>query len=79
MLAFVDKLTREPWMLQRADVEGLRAAGFPDMQILEIVQLAAWFNYMTRVADALGVEVEEWRAGWRQELLPEEASAEAAR
>ena len=79
MLAFVDKLTREPWTLQRANVEGLRAVGFPDVQILEIVQLAAWFNYMTRVADALGVEVEEWRAGWRQELLPEETSAEAAR
>ena len=79
MLAFVEKMTTASWSMQRADVEGLRAAGFPDVQILEIVQLTAWFNFMTRVADALGVEVEDWRADWRQELLPECAAAEAPR
>lgn len=76
MLAFVEKLTTAPWTMQRGDVEALRAAGFPDVQILEIVQLTAWFNFMTRVADALGVEVEDWRAAWRQELLPAPASLE---
>jgi uncharacterized peroxidase-related enzyme len=78
MLAFVEKMTKESWALTRADVDGLRAAGFPDVQILEIVQLTAWFNFMTRVADALGVEVEDWRAAWRRELLPE-AAAEVTR
>ena len=79
MLAFVEKLTRESWAMTRADVDGLRAAGFSDVQILEIVQLTAWFNFMTRVADALGVEVEDWRAGWRDELLPQTVATEAGR
>ena len=77
VLAFVEKLTRAPWTMERADVEGLRAAGYSDLKVLEIVQLAAWFNFMTRVADALGVEVEDWRQEWRQELLPGAAPLEA--
>jgi uncharacterized peroxidase-related enzyme len=79
MLAFVEKMTKASWTMTRADVEGLRTAGFSDVQILEIVQLTAWFNFMTRVADALGVEVEDWRGAWRQELLPDTASVEATR
>ena len=79
MLAFVEKMTKASGTMTRADTDGLRAAGFSDVQILEIVQLTAWFNFMTRVADALGVEVEDWRVGWRQELLPGETSQEARR
>jgi uncharacterized peroxidase-related enzyme len=77
MLAFVEKLTKASWTMARADIDSLRAAGFSDVQVLEIVQLAAWFNFMTRVADALGVEVEDWRSGWRQQLLSEPAPQEA--
>ena len=79
MLNCVEKMTKASWTMTRADVEGLRTAGFSDVQILEIVQLTAWFNFMTRVADALGVEVEEWRGAWRQELLPDTAALEATR
>ena len=79
MLTFVEKMTQASWTMTRADVQGLRTAGFSDTQVLEIVQLTAWFNFMTRVADALGVEVEEWRDGWRQELLPGSAPLEATR
>jgi uncharacterized peroxidase-related enzyme len=79
MLTFVEKMTKQSWTMARADVERLRTAGFSDLQILEIVQLTAWFNFMTRVADALGVEVEEWRDEWRQELLPDAAPLEAPR
>jgi uncharacterized peroxidase-related enzyme len=79
MLTFVEKMTKESWTMTRRDVEGLRTAGFSEVQILAIVQLTAWFNFMTRVADALGVEVEEWRGAWRQELLPDTAALEAAR
>jgi alkylhydroperoxidase family enzyme len=35
--------------------ERLRAAGFDDQAILQITLIAAWFNYINRVADALGV------------------------
>jgi len=33
-----------------------------DVQILEIVQVTGWFNCIIRIADALGIKVEEWRA-----------------
>lgn len=65
MLEFVSKLTLDQRNLTASDLQRLRDAGFTEVQLLEIVQLAGWFNYMTRIADAMGVEVEEWRAGWR--------------
>lgn len=73
MLCYVTKLTLEPSCMSENDVGELRAAGFDDVQILEIVQLASWFNYMTRVADALGVEVEPWRQDWTRELWEDRA------
>lgn len=73
MLRYVSKLTLEPSCMNETDVVELRAAGFEDVQILEIVQLASWFNYMTRVADALGVEVESWRQDWTRELWEDRA------
>ncbi len=68
MLEFVGKITLEQTDLRESDVQNMRQAGFDDLQILEVVQLAAWFNYITRVADALGVEVESWRREWTKEL-----------
>ena len=68
MLEFVGKITLQQKDLREADVQNMRHAGFDDLQILEVVQLAAWFNYITRVADALGVEVESWRRQWTKEL-----------
>jgi len=68
MLEFVGKITLQQKDLREADVQNMRQAGFDDLQILEVVQLAAWFNYITRVADALGVEVESWRRQWTKEL-----------
>jgi uncharacterized peroxidase-related enzyme len=57
MLAYCEKLTLEPWTMTRADVESLRVVGFDDVEILAIVQAAAYRHYITRVADALGVEL----------------------
>jgi len=57
MLAFAEKMTLAPWTMTRADVDSLRAVGFDDVAILAIVQAAAYRNYITRVADALGVEL----------------------
>lgn len=79
MLEYVGKMTLDSQHMAAEDMQRLRDAGFDEVQILEIVQLAAWFNYMTRVADALGVEVEEWRQGWSDYLLGEGATVERRR
>lgn len=55
MLDFVVQLTRDATRLGRQDHERLRAVGFDDRGILQITLLASWFNYINRVADALGV------------------------
>jgi alkylhydroperoxidase family enzyme len=55
MLDFAVKMTRTPWKHTRADVEKLRTVGFDDVGILQLTLIAAWFNYINRLADALGV------------------------
>ena len=55
MLGYVETLTRDATKIGRADHERLRAAGFDDRGILQITLIASWFNYINRVADALGV------------------------
>jgi uncharacterized peroxidase-related enzyme len=55
MLDYVAQLTRDATKLTREDNERLRAAGFDDRAILQITLIASWFNYINRVADALGV------------------------
>jgi uncharacterized peroxidase-related enzyme len=55
MLDYVVQITRDATRISPADHERLRAAGFDDKGILQITLLASWFNYINRVADALGV------------------------
>ena len=55
MLDYVVKLTKDPTKVWKDDIEGLRTAGFDDRGILQITLIASWFNYINRVADALGV------------------------
>ena len=55
MLDHAVKLTKDATKVSRADIEGLRAAGFDDRGILQITLIASWFNYINRAADALGV------------------------
>lgn len=55
MLDYVVQITRDATRISRADHERLRAAGFDDKGILQITLIASWFNYINRVADALGV------------------------
>lgn len=62
------KLTLEPWKVTRDDVEALRAVGFDDRAIVDANQAASYFNYVNRVADGLGVELEpQWPEHLRQE------------
>ena len=55
MLDYVVKLTKDATKVWKDDIEGLRTAGFNDQGILQITLIASWFNYINRVADALGV------------------------
>jgi uncharacterized peroxidase-related enzyme len=55
MVEYVVKLTKDATKITRDDHEKLRAAGFEDQAILQITLIASWFNYINRVADALGV------------------------
>ena len=58
LLDYVTKLTRVPATCTREDVDALRAAGATDEEIHATVQVASYFNYINRVADALGVDLE---------------------
>ncbi|MBI3075548.1 MAG: hypothetical protein HYY85_00960 [Deltaproteobacteria bacterium] len=78
MLEYVGKLTLRSPEMTREDTETLRRHGFSDVQILEITMLGAWFNYMTRIADALGVEVEPWRREWGDFVLGKPGASHAA-
>jgi uncharacterized peroxidase-related enzyme len=55
MLDYVTQLTEDATRIRPKDHERLRAAGFDDRGILQITLIASWFNYINRVADALGV------------------------
>ena len=55
MLDYVAELTRDATAITPAHHDRLRAAGFDDRAILQITLIASWFNYINRVADALGV------------------------
>jgi alkylhydroperoxidase family enzyme len=58
MLGYAEKITLNPASITETDVEGLRAHGWTDIEILEIACLASYRNYIARVANALGVEAE---------------------
>ncbi|HXW55971.1 MAG TPA: hypothetical protein VEJ67_09500 [Candidatus Cybelea sp.] len=55
MVDYVVQLTKDATKISPAHHERLREAGFDDRGILQITLIASWFNYINRVADALGV------------------------
>ena len=57
MLDYAVKLTESPTRMEAADLKLLREAGFDDKTILDINQIVAYFAYVNRVADGLGVEL----------------------
>jgi uncharacterized peroxidase-related enzyme len=61
MLEFAEKLTLTPSAMTEADVQKLRAAGWSDRDILDIVHVCAYFNFRVRVVDGLGLELGEWQ------------------
>jgi alkylhydroperoxidase family enzyme len=55
------KLTHEPASVSEADVEGLRSQGWSDAGVHDAIQVIAFFNYINRVAEGVGIEREpEW-------------------
>lgn len=61
---FAAKLTHHQHQMSPADLDLLREHGFDDRAIHDAVQVIAFFNYITRVADALGVEPEAFIEPW---------------
>ena len=71
LMDYVVKVTREPWNTSAEDIETLRGQGFEDDAIHDAVQVASYFNYINRVADALGIDLEDWMPpepkGWKRD------------
>jgi uncharacterized protein YciW len=61
MLEYAEKLTLTPSNMREADVQKLRAAGWSDRDILDIVHVCAYFNFRARVVDGLGLEIANWQ------------------
>lgn len=68
LCAFAVKLTETPAAMAQADTDALRTVGWSDKDIHDATQVIAYFNYINRVADALGVKVDEWVVEFEREL-----------
>jgi uncharacterized protein YciW len=65
MLAYAERLTRDPSSVSEDDIYQLRATGWSDRAIHDIAQVIAYYNYVNRVADGLGVTLEQsWPEPW---------------
>jgi uncharacterized peroxidase-related enzyme len=58
MLVYADKLTRTPGEMVASDVAALRAVGLDDRAIHDLCAIVAYFAFVNRIADGLGVELE---------------------
>lgn len=64
LCCFAEKLTADQRSMGPEDIEVLRSHGFDDRAIHDATQVVGYFNYITRVADALGVEPEDHIRPW---------------
>ena len=62
MLGYAVKLTESPAEVGEGDVARLRDAGFGDADILHIAEVTAYYAYANRIADGLGIPLEDWIA-----------------
>ncbi len=60
MLDYAVKLTLTPGDCDAGDIDGLRAVGMSDRDILDLVEVVAYFAYANRIADGLGIDLEPW-------------------
>jgi len=66
LCAFAAKLTTDVAAVGAADVHALRAVGLDDVAIHDATQVVGYFNYINRMAEALGVEPETFVRAWEQ-------------
>ena len=59
IVEYVEKLTKEPYEMTENDIQTLRKTGLSDDHILSVVMITAMFAFMNRLADGLGVEIED--------------------
>lgn len=64
LLAFAQRVTETPAACTADDIANLRSAGWSDAAIHDAVQIVSYFNYINRVADALGIEPEPDLPAW---------------
>lgn len=67
MLDYAAKLTRRPWEMTENDVIALRELGFGDRAILDIAQVVAYYAYVNRIADGLGLSLESYWADGKED------------
>ncbi len=60
MLDFAVRLTTEPGAVTEAHLEPLRAEGLTDRDVLDLVEVTAYYAYANRIADGLGLTTEPW-------------------
>lgn len=60
MLRYAVKLTVSPSEMTEDDVSRLRRAGFGDLDVLHIAEVVAYYAYANRIADGLGITIEDW-------------------
>ena len=76
MVAFARKLTLRPDEMLPDDLDTLRAQGLDDEHVLAVVLVVCLFNFMTRLAHALNVEVEPGKARQTRAWLEQRAGVE---
>ena len=69
MLEYAEKITLYPSQASEMDVDRLRQAGWSDEEILDIAAVTSYRNFITRMADALGVELTEDYKNLRRDYL----------
>jgi len=67
MLDYAAKLTRRPWQMTENDVIALQELGFSDRAVLDIAQVVAYYAYVNRIADGLGVSLEAYWADGKED------------
>jgi uncharacterized peroxidase-related enzyme len=68
MMAYAEKIVRNAYKVTPEDIDGLRAHGFSDTEILDIALVAAARSFLSKVTDAVGAEPDDWFMGLEPEL-----------
>jgi len=59
MLCYAEKLTKKPNSVKKEDIKRLKEIGLSDKDILDLNQVVSYFNYVNRIAEGLGIDLEE--------------------